>query len=222
VGQRRRTSRDQRRRSYQQNFLADRDLITRLVADVVPDDLVVDFGAGTGALTLPAAAAGAEVLAVERDPAWSARLRQGARDAGLHHRVHVVQHDLRTVDLPAGRWRVIASPPFGLTTTLLHRLLDDPLRAPARADLVLQWEVARKFAAQPPTTLLGAAWAPWWQMTLVQRIARTAFRPVPRIDAGWLRIERRSPDVLAAHLAPTWEKFLRSQWPVATPKRGSQ
>jgi 23S rRNA (adenine-N6)-dimethyltransferase len=222
VGRQRRTSRDQRRRRYQQNFLADRDLITRLVADVVPGDLVVDFGAGTGALTLPAASAGAEVLAVERDPAWSARLRQRARDAGVHHRVRVVQQDLRTVNLPAGRWKVIASPPFGLTTTLLHRLLDDPLRAPARADLVLQWEVARKFAAQPPTTLLGTRWAPWWQMTLVQRIARTAFRPVPRVDAGWLRIERRSPDVLAAHLAPAWEAFLRSQWPITASQRGSQ
>lgn len=219
MGRRRRTSRDQRRRSYQQNFLVDRDLISRLVADVVPGDLVVDFGAGTGTLTLPAARAGADVLAVERDPTWSARLRQRARDTGVHDRVQVVHEDLRSVRLPARPWRVIASPPFNLTTTLLRRLLDDPLRAPERADLVLQWEVARKFAAQPPTTLLGTTWAPWWRMTLVQRIPRTAFRPVPRIDAGWLRIERRQPDVLAAHLAPAWEAFLRTQWPITAAKR---
>lgn len=132
VGGRRRTSRDQRRRSYQQNFLTDRDVVTRLVADVVPGDLGVDFGAGTGTLTLP-----------------------------------------------AGRWRVIANPPFGLTTALLHRLLDDPLRGPVRADLVLQWEMVGWFAAQPPRTLLATTWAPWWTMTFVQRIARTAFRPIP-------------------------------------------
>lgn len=222
MGRQRRTSRDQRRRSYQQNFLADRGVIQRLVADVDAGDLVVDVGAGTGTLTLPAATAGAKVLAVERDPAWSARLRQRARDAGVHDRVRVVQHDLRTVDLPADRWRMIANPPFGLTTALLHRLLDDPLHGPERADLVLQWEVARKFSAQPPTTLLGTTWAPWWEMTLVERIPRTAFRPVPRVDAGWLRIRRRNPDVLAAHLAPAWEAFLRAQWPIVTSKRRAQ
>jgi 23S rRNA (adenine-N6)-dimethyltransferase len=222
VGRRRRTSRDQRRRTHQQNFLTDRAVIERLVADVVPGDVVVDFGAGTGTLTLPAAAAGADVFAVERDPAWSARLRQRARDAGLHERVRVVCGDLRTVTLPTDGWRVIANPPYGLTTTLLHRLLDDPTRAPDRLDLVLQWEVARKFAAQPPITLLGASWAPWWQMTLVQRIPRTAFRPIPGVDSGWLRVRRRTPDVLAAHLAPVWEAFLRSRWPITPPSDASR
>jgi 23S rRNA (adenine-N6)-dimethyltransferase len=136
-------------------------------------------------------------------------------------RVRVVRGDLRTVPLPEDRWRVIANPPYGLTTTVLRRLLDDPARAPEQIDLVLQWEVARKFAAQPPTTLLATTWAPWWQMTLVRRIPRTAFRPVPRVDSGWLRIRRRTPDVLAAHMAPAWEAFLRSRWPITAPRDGS-
>ena len=35
-----------------------------------------DLGAGTGALTLPLAATGATVWAVEADPTWAARLRR--------------------------------------------------------------------------------------------------------------------------------------------------
>jgi 23S rRNA (adenine-N6)-dimethyltransferase len=222
VGRRRPTSRDQRRRTHQQNFLTDRAVAERLVADVVPGERVVDLGAGTGALTLPAAAAGAEVLAVELDPVWSRQLLQRVRDAGLQDRVRVLRDDLRTVALPTDRWRVIANPPYGLTTTLLRRLLDDPARAPDQVDLILQWEVARKFAAQPPATLLATAWAPWWQMTLVRRVPRTAFRPMPRVDSGWLRIRRRTPDVLAAHLAPAWEAFLRSRWPITPSPGGSR
>ncbi|MGH8897966.1 MAG: rRNA adenine N-6-methyltransferase family protein [Egibacteraceae bacterium] len=179
VGRSRRTARDERRRTHQQNFLTDARVVRRLVADVEPDELVVDVGAGTGVLTLAVAAAGARVLAVERDPVWSQRLRARVREAGLDERVRVVLGDLRAVALPVGRWRVIASPPFGLTTTLLRRLLDDPARGPARADLVLQFEVTRKFAAHPPTTLLGSSWAPWWETTLVERIPRTSFRPIP-------------------------------------------
>lgn len=217
VGRPRRTSRDQRRRTHQQNFITDARTVARLVADVVAGDLVVDLGAGSGALTLACAAAGADVIAVERDDRWCAHLRDRVHNAGLSDNVRVVQGDLRTVDLPRGQWRVIANPPFALTTTLLHRLFDDPRRAPERADLVLQWEVARKFAARPPSTLLGATWAPWWDLRLVQRIPRSAFRPAPRVDAGWLRARRRTPDILATHLAPAWESFLRDRWPRNVP-----
>jgi 23S rRNA (adenine-N6)-dimethyltransferase len=213
VGRSRHTARDQRRRTYHQNFLVETALVRRLVADVEPGELVVDLGAGTGALTLAAAAAGARVLAVELDPVWSQQLRHRVHEAGLDDRVRVLHRDLRDVVWPSGRWRVLASPPFNLTTTLLHRLLDDPGRGPATADLVLQWEVARKFAAHPPTTLLSSSWAPWWQTTLVQRIPRTSFRPIPQVDGGWLRITRRSPDILPPDLAPAWEAFLRQTWP---------
>ncbi len=173
---------------------------------------MLDVGAGAGSLTLAAAAAGARVVAVERDRDWCARLRGRVREAGYDAAVRVLHADLRDVALPTGRWRVIASPPFGLTTALLRRLLDDPARGPAKADLVLQFEVARKFAAQPPSTLLGSSWAPWWETTLVERIERTSFRPVPQVDAGWLRIRRRGPALLPPHLAPAWEAFLRDAW----------
>lgn len=143
------------------------------------------------------------------------------RADGLDGRVRVLEGDLREVVWPEGRWQLLASPPYGLTTALLRRLLDDPDRGPERADLILQEEVVRKFAAAPPTTLLGSAWAPWWELTRVERVPRTSFRPVPRVDSAWLRVRRRRPDLLAPGLAPGWAAFLRVAWPpgVAAPAR---
>ena len=209
----RRSARDERRRSLGQNFLVDPALVRRMVADVAADDLVVDLGAGTGALTLAAASRGARVLAVELDPVWSGRLAQRVRDRGLSRQVRVVTGDLLTVPLPNGEgWRVLASPPYGLTTGLLKRLLSDPAAGPARVDLVLQWEVARKHAAQPPATLLASTWAPWWEARVVERVPAAAFRPVSRIDSGWLRITRREPAILRPDLAGAWEQLLRREW----------
>jgi 23S rRNA (adenine-N6)-dimethyltransferase len=104
--------------------------------------------------------------------------------------------------------------PFGVTTEIFRRLFDDPRVPLERADLIVQWEVARKRAESPPSTLLSTAWAPWWEFELVERIPARAFRPVPRVDAGVLRVTRRRPALLPESLAPHFAGFVRARWPL--------
>jgi 16S rRNA (adenine1518-N6/adenine1519-N6)-dimethyltransferase len=61
-----------------QHFLRDPNLIRKIVAalEPAPGDLVLEYGAGTGALTRPLAASGADLVAVEVDPDLLARLRE--------------------------------------------------------------------------------------------------------------------------------------------------
>lgn len=210
---RQRSSADERRRRLGQNFLKDRRVAEAIAAGRPRRGrLVVDLGAGAGGLTLPLAQLGATVVAVEADPVWAERLRARLGAAGLASRVDVVVGDLLAVELPGVPYDVVANPPFGLTTALLHRLLDDPRAGPEWADVVLQWEVARKRAAHPPTTALSASWAPWWDVSLVRRIDRRAFRPVPGVDAGWLALAKRSPPLLPERLAPHFPSFVRTHW----------
>lgn len=210
----RRSARDRARRSQGQNLLVDPSVVGQLLPrlELAHDDLVVDVGAGRGALTLPLARAGAEVLALERDPHLHRELVDAVARAGLHDRVRVVRGDLRTFRWPRRAYRVVSNPPFGLTTALLARLLDDPGSGPVRADLLLQRAVARKRAASPPSTLRSAAWAPWWSFTLGPTVPARAFRPVPSVDAAWLVVERRDPPVLPPALAGDLHAALRPSW----------
>jgi 23S rRNA (adenine-N6)-dimethyltransferase len=209
-----RTARDDRRRSDGQNFLVDQALVRRLVdsLDITVRELVVDIGAGSGALTFACAAAGADVIAIERDPVWARDLAGEVRDRGLTHRIEVVTADALTWPLPDEPFRVVANPPFGMSTDLLARLLDDPIHAPDRCDLVLQLDVVRKRSRTPPDTLRSAAWAPWWTFDAGPTIPRTAFRPVPRVDAALLTIHRRTPAILPQWLAPRFTESLRPAW----------
>ncbi len=104
----RRTGRDERRRRLGQNFLqpqaAERFVIE---AGVAPGELVVDIGAGSGALCHALLSRGAEVVAIELDPVWAARLRALARHEG-RGRMSVVQTDVLTCRWPKRPFRVVA------------------------------------------------------------------------------------------------------------------
>jgi 23S rRNA (adenine-N6)-dimethyltransferase len=196
-----------RRRAYSQNFLASRALAARLVADadVRAADLVVEIGAGSGMLTGELARRAGRVLAIEIDPRWAATLR--ARMAGRAN-VEVIEADALAVPLPDEAFRVIANLPFGATTRLLHHLLDDPATSLVRADLLVQWEVARKRAGRPRTAV-SAQWSPWWSFHLGRRVARTEFRPSPAVDAGMLTVERRAAPLVPPGARESYAAFVR-------------
>jgi 23S rRNA (adenine-N6)-dimethyltransferase len=94
----------------------------RLVAEspVRRGDVVVDLGAGAGALTRPLAEAGARVLAVELHPRRAAALRTTFTGT----RVAVLELDIRDFRWPGHPFRVVANPPYdgvnGLVRTLLR------------------------------------------------------------------------------------------------------
>lgn len=180
--------------------------------DVNPGELIIEIGAGTGALTLPLVQAGASVLAIERDPIWARQLHEKVKEKGLLDQVEIVRRDFRMTEWPSETYRVVSNPPFGLTTALFARLFDNPAEGPSRADLLIQSEVAQKRAATPPTTLRSAAWAPWWTFQLGPVVPRKAFRPVPRVDAALLVVRRRYPPVLPEWLAPQLRELLRPAW----------
>ncbi len=127
--------------------------------------------------------------------------------------MQVVEADFLSLPLPSHPFRVIGSLPFGRTTDILRCLLDDPCVPLERADLVVQWEVARKRSVVPPSTLRSTMWAPWWQFRLGRRIPAKEFRPVPRVDAGVLVVARRDPPLLPPAMAGSYARFVRGHWP---------
>jgi 23S rRNA (adenine-N6)-dimethyltransferase len=207
-----RTPRDERRRRLGQNFLH-AELADTLVADAAcrPGDLVVEIGPGRGSCTFALARRGVQVIALEKDPAWADALRREVRRRGLDN-VSVVRGDALEVALPRRPFRVFGSLPFGATTAILRRLLGDPGGPLRRADVVVQWEVARKRAATPPSTALSTAWAPWWTFELGRRIPARAFRPVPRVDAAMLHVARRHPPILPPRMAADYVDFVERRW----------
>jgi 23S rRNA (adenine-N6)-dimethyltransferase len=204
-----------RRRVLSQNFLVDRRAIESLVdgSGVGEGDLVLDIGAGNGLISGALARRGARVLAVERDPGLAERLRAKFATWPL---VTVVEADVLTTPLPSEPYRVVANIPFGITTKILRRLLDDS-GGLARADVIVQAEVARKRGTRGRGTLLNACWEPWFEFATGARIPAAAFRPKPRVDAAILVVARRDPPLLDPASRRDYEQFVTAAFEGARP-----
>lgn len=113
-------------------------------AGIGDNDLVVDLGAGTGALTAALVRAGARVIAVELHPRRAAGLERRFASA----EVTVVRADLLRTELPHEPYRVVANPPWDLADWVADRLRRSPNLV--RADLVLpRWMVERWMRRYP-------------------------------------------------------------------------
>jgi 23S rRNA (adenine-N6)-dimethyltransferase len=202
-----------------QHFLRSSRLAAEIVreAGVEPGDLVVDVGAGTGALTQALVDAGASVLALELDGALAASLRP--RFAGCD--VRVLEVDARHWSWPDGPFAVVANLPFAGSGSILSSLLGDPRIPLRRLDAIVQWEAAMKHAAVWPATLKSTHWGAWHELAVTARISRSAFTPPPAVDAGILRALRRPRALVPPAEHARYEKFAADAFRTQRPLRAA-
>ncbi|SIR62871.1 ErmE/ErmH/ErmO/ErmR family 23S rRNA (adenine(2058)-N(6))-methyltransferase [Micromonospora avicenniae] len=200
------TERDRNRRVLSQNFLADPTAIARVVRSAAPDPagLVLEVGAGRGQLTRPLAARCGRLVAYEVDPAAGAELAAVCAELpNVRHR----QTDFLTAEPPGEPFTVVGNIPWSLTSAVVRWCLAAPqLRA---ATLLTQLEYARRRSGDYGrwSRLTVLTW-PEFSWRLAGRLSRTAFRPVPTVDAGILRIERRPEPLVAPAGLPAYRRMV--------------
>ncbi|HEY4413810.1 MAG TPA: 16S rRNA (adenine(1518)-N(6)/adenine(1519)-N(6))-dimethyltransferase RsmA [Gaiellaceae bacterium] len=176
------------KKEYGQHFLADRnilDVIGRL-AELSPDDVVLEIGPGQGVLTRYLAERVARVHAVEIDD----ELEPMLRDVGDN--VDVTFGDALRLELPHDATKLVSNLPYNVATPIVVESLDG-LSNVGLWCVMVQREVADRFFARAGTKEYGAV------SVLVQLVcertgfhpvSRTVFRPPPNVDSALVAFRR--------------------------------
>jgi 23S rRNA (adenine-N6)-dimethyltransferase len=154
------------------------------IAGIRPGELVVDVGAGKGAVTRPLVDAGARVIAVELHFGRAQALRETFGSA-----VTVVRQDACDLRLPTRPFSVVASVPYAVTSPLLRRLTQRGSRLVA-AHLVVQAQAAHRWSS--PAAPAAVRWRRTFDASLGPVVPRKAFTPRPAVDSRVLVLRRTS------------------------------
>ena len=178
-----------------QNFLVDRnilDVIERL-AGVGEDDVVLEIGGGQGVLSERLAGNVAYLHVVEVDR----RLEDGLRSvlSGFPN-VALWMADALDLDLAAlepAPTAVVANLPYSIAATVILRTIEE-LPSVRQWVVMVQREVGERLAASAgdpaygvPSVLAQLA----CEVRVLRPVARTVFRPVPRVDSVLVGLRRR-------------------------------
>jgi len=185
------------KKQYGQNFLVDPST-ARMIVDrthLSPDDMVLEIGAGLGALTIPAAAQAKRVIAVEKDPEILAVLKSELAAQGIEN-VVLLNQDILTVDiaemgLQAGRkFVVLGNLPYNISSQIIIALIRDR-QSVDRAVLMFQKEVAQRLAVGPGSKEYGRLSVMLQYCAEVKKVATVGphlFLPRPKVASEVIEI----------------------------------
>ena len=216
------------RKSLGQHFVVDPNTIQRILRFAFDDThsggahsggalpvsrepgLVIEIGAGLGALTLGLADKAQQVIAIETDQKLIPALREVLSEKSNVELIHsdALTLDFATLDFatldftelsdsPNAGCRLVANLPYNIATRLILKILQE---APFISELtvMVQKEVAGRFLAKPGDSTFGLVSLKaqfYARITSGGKISPNVFYPKPAVDSELLKLVRSEKSV---------------------------
>jgi 16S rRNA (adenine1518-N6/adenine1519-N6)-dimethyltransferase len=191
-----------------QHFLTDPSIAQMIVsrANILSKDIVVEIGAGLGALTIPLARRAEQVYAVEKDHQICELLKAELLANNIANTIiipnNILHVDYRSIAGDDHRSLVVmGNLPYNISSQVLVQLIHTR-ESISRGILMFQKELARRINAQVGTKDYG-------RLTVMLRycaeiktlatIAAAAFFPTPKVDSEVLEIRFKTKKEYPSH-----------------------
>ncbi len=185
------------KKKYGQNFLQDKTIIDHIVnaIDPTPQDLIIEIGPGSGALTKNLKKYGATLVAYEIDPDTHKYL-----DSLEDLKTHIIYDDFLKRDLALDMQNyeyndlyIIGNLPYYITTPIILHLIESHITA-KKIVIMVQDEVADRFSATPGSREYGAITVLlnyYFKVDKLFVVSKTKFYPIPNVDSAVICLQSK-------------------------------
>mgnify|MGYP006283607643 CR=1 FL=1 len=194
------------RSSLSQNFLYNRQLIQKLIriSSIDAGDVVIEIGAGAGAITKELQRTAKLVIALEIDERLIAALLKTADNNTVLFKL-----DALKFNLPVSPYKVFSNPPFAIEGRLLRKLLNAQ-QPPTESHLVVRKEHALRWAGVYRNTRFSSFYLPWFEFNIVHQFKSADFKPQTKVKAVMLQITKRNQPAIAWEDKGGYQRFVKT------------
>lgn len=197
------------KKKYGQNFLQNEEIADIIVNSINPtkDDLIIEIGPGSGAITKKLKKYNANLIAFEIDEETRPYLSQ-LEDT----KTKIIYEDFMTCDIKEtlknikyDNLYIIGNLPYYITTPILERIIDLNLGEKS-ITIMVQKEVGERFAASPKTKDYGYMTVLlnyWYDITKVVNVNRVYFMPIPKVDSVVIKLNKNKKEDI------NYDKFIK-------------
>ncbi|MAZ56318.1 ribosomal RNA small subunit methyltransferase A [bacterium] len=194
----------QAKKSLGQNFLNNRHVPKVMcdAAELLPKEVVLEIGPGTGVLTHALLERGVTVIALEADLRSIEILQEKFGEEISSGQLTVRHADVREFDLSAYSlkdhgFKVVANIPYYLSGWLFRSLLETDIQ-PTQIVFLVQKEVAKRAVASvnkgEKMSLLSVATQIYGDVSYVKTVTRGNFTPSPKVDSAIISVNNINRD----------------------------
>lgn len=182
-------------KKFGQNYLVDKNILNKIVMEIdpKPDDIIIEIGPGTGALTAELSKRVNSFTAVEIDSRVIEELRN------RHENLNLIEADFLKTDLQSlikdkrGKMRVVGNIPYNITSPIVFRLIENASLI-EDAVFMIQYEVARRFTAERGSKdygILAVILKYFAEVQFCFKVSPNVFYPRPKVDSAVVHIRFR-------------------------------
>lgn len=181
------------KKKFGQNFISDTNLLKAIVADagINEDDVVLEIGAGAGALTKELSLASKRVVSYEIDLELKEQLLSlGLKNVEFRFE-DFMKANLKDLDAELGKFKVVANLPYYITTPIIFKLLEESEKV-SSLSIMVQKEVAERIIAKAGGKDYGILTVMinfYGNATISRIVKRQMFNPMPNVDSAMVSIK---------------------------------
>ncbi len=181
------------KKSLGQNFLKDKNIINKIIdsINVNKDDLIIEIGPGSGALTKELVKKGCQVICFEIDRRLEEKLSNIKSD-----NLKIIFDDFLKIKLEDytktyKRLFFVGNLPYYITTAIINKIVSES--NPYEITIMIQKEVADRFTAKPNSkeyNSLSIFLQYNFDIVKICNVSKNCFEPIPKVDSMVIKLKR--------------------------------